>query len=567
MKIKTRLITGFGLMILIMLVIGGSIFAIMGSTIKKANEVSQDHLPSVEAMGMIYGIVPDVPRLLEEYLVLSDPMERESTEKELGYKLNGLKINLKEYQKKYLSPGEETAAFNKFMVAWGNFEAKIPAIITEAKAGGNLRALEELKDALNTYDEANNQAKNLIKMSKAMAVKESKDLTSLAEQTRLVVLVASAVAGILGVIIALGITASILVPLRKISDEVGKLASSGGDLTQEIHVKSKDEFGALGTSVNAFISELRRIIAGIIDESERLSENAVRGMTETDAARGDIEDVSATTQQLSAGMEETAASAQEMNATANEIERGAGTIAEKAEEGAHAAAEITERAAGVKRTTEESQRMAKEIFSEANRNLLNAIEKSKSVEEIGVLSDSILAITSQTNLLALNAAIEAARAGEAGKGFSVVADEIRKLAESSKQAVERIQDVTTTVTDSVTNLSRSAKQLLEFMDRQVFGDYEKMLVTAEHYSNDAAFLNGIAVDLSATSQQLTSGIQSMARAIDEVSIANNESAEGAQNIAERTETVTERIASLTQSMHEIIATSDQLKESVSKFKV
>ena len=77
------------------------------------------------------------------------------------------------------------------------------------------------------------------------------------------------------------------------------------------------------------------------------------------------------------------------------------------------------------------------------------MEDARVVENIGVLSDSIMNITSQTNLLALNAAIEAARAGEAGKGFSVVADEIGKLAEQSKETILQIQSVTDEVKGAV----------------------------------------------------------------------------------------------------------------------
>lgn len=87
----------------------------------------------------------------------------------------------------------------------------------------------------------------------------------------------------------------------------------------------------------------------------------------------------------------------------------------------------------------------------------DAIEKSKTIEEINILSEAILEITSQTNLLALNAAIEAARAGESGKGFAVVAEEIRKLAEQSSQTVVRIQDTTKEVLKAVEELKKKFK--------------------------------------------------------------------------------------------------------------
>lgn len=567
MKIKSRLITGFGLMIVITLVIGVGIFSILGTTMNKSNEIKDRYLPGVEKMGMLNGLVGDIPRLLEEYMINNNVLERESIAKEIGYRQMSLKNQLKEYQKNYLKPGEETKLFNKFLLGWTNFEAKIPAVLKAADDNDQAGAMEKFNATITSYESAYEQVKQLIKLNRDKAFEEAKLMNELTQKTRMAVIVASVIAAVVGLFLAFGIVASIVLPLEKLNREVSKLVSHGGDLTQEINIKSKDEIGALAKSINAFIGELRKIIFGIVEESERLAENAAVGVMETDKARADIEDVSATTQQLSAGMEETAASTEQMNANADEIERGATTIAEKAEEGATAATEISIRAANVKTTTETSQKNAADIFASTNKNLLDAIEKSKSVSEIGVLSDSILAITSQTNLLALNAAIEAARAGEAGKGFSVVADEIRKLAVNSKQAVERIQEVTVTVTESVENLSTSSKQLLDFMDKQVFEDYKSMLVTADNYNKDANFLNDIASDLSATSQELTAAIQSMARAIDEVAIANNESAEGAQNIAERTETVTERIVSLSRSMEGINSTSNQLKESVSKFKV
>ncbi len=104
------------------------------------------------------------------------------------------------------------------------------------------------------------------------------------------------------------------------------------------------------------------------------------------------------------------------------------------------------------------------MYKTNEKELSEAIEKSKSVEKINVLSEAILKITEQTNLLALNAAIEAARAGEAGKGFSVVAEEIRKLAEESNNTANEIQEITKIVVNAVENLANNSNKILTFID-------------------------------------------------------------------------------------------------------
>jgi methyl-accepting chemotaxis protein len=345
---------------------------------------------------------------------------------------------------------------------------------------------------------------------------------------------------------------------------------SNGNLSVEIpnkYLKKKDEIGLIVKSLQQMIDTLRNMIQNIINESNKSTEAFSIVNENVGILKAQIDESASTTEEISAGMEQTAASSQEMNAAATEIENAAESIALKAQEGAITVEQIQERANELRTSVMNSQNNTMLILDKTKNTLEKAIEDSKAVDQITILSNAILQITSQTNLLALNAAIEAARAGEAGRGFAVVAEEIRKLADSSGSTALEIQGIIKTVHNSVNNLSSSSNKLMEFVSTDVKEDYTLMLDATDKYQKDAESINDIVTDFSATSEELLASIQNMMKIIEEITAATNEGATGTTNIAESTGVILEKISEIAVQTENVRVGSTNLAKAVEKFRI
>ena len=384
-----------------------------------------------------------------------------------------------------------------------------------------------------------------------------------------VVLVIAGIIMVLSIVIGLLFSNRMIKPFKAITELIEKTAAFDikNDSTYDYLVKRKDETGTITKAVAVMRVSLRDMVAELKHITESMHQNAMEVESFVEVLQEQTNDTSLSTQQLSAGMEESAASIEEINATSQEIETSVSAISEKANGGALASADVNRRAEKLKVEANNSSDSAKNVYYGAKTELEHAILESKAVSEIDVLAQAILGITEQTNLLALNAAIEAARAGEAGKGFAVVANEIRKLAEQSSNTVGNIQGIVKTVNGAVGNLSESATKVLTFIDEQVITDYEKLKLTADQYSKDAIIFNDLMTDFSATSEELSASIENITNSIKEVSTAVNDGATDVDSISVKTLSVVEKANNLKHSAEQNANNAKILSDLIRKFNI
>lgn len=282
----------------------------------------------------------------------------------------------------------------------------------------------------------------------------------------------------------------------------------------------KDELEEIEHATKSVRKQIRESILGIKEETaglEDIASEAYSNMAELNNGLDEMDQlVEAVTQKAKEVSDVTSAISQ----ASSKIGVVVDGVSTKAAEAADASGEINTRAEGLLKSTTEAKSQASLIYRKVEKELEAALSEVEKIEVIKTLSQEILSIAAQTNLIALNASIEAARAGEAGRGFAVVAEEVRKLAEDSRLAVDNIQSVINEVVDSVMALKESSGTLLDFMQEHVIRDYHAMLDTAKQYKEDAVFYDGIAGDLGASAQEMGASVEEMLASLQKVTDMN-----------------------------------------------
>jgi methyl-accepting chemotaxis protein len=359
---------------------------------------------------------------------------------------------------------------------------------------------------------------------------------------------------------------------RHISRPLGEVAKAAqsiadGDLrTRAIAYQANDEIADMLKAFTQMTDKLRHLIGQVAKSVEQVSAASEQLTASSDQSAQASGQVAETISQVATGasnqvtaVEQTVAVVREMTAAINHVATNANNVSMKSGETAQAA---TAGGEAVRRATNQMQTISQCVAESAK--VVQALGASS--QQIGEIVEVISGIAGQTNLLALNAAIEAARAGEQGRGFAVVADEVRKLAEQSHEAAQKI----TIIIQEIQADTQSAVTTMEQGTGEVARGTEVIAATGDQFNQIAVMvqsLNHQIQEISAASEELSASSDNVIHSVDSVKAIAAETAGNTQTISAAAEEQSASMQEIASSSQALANMATELNVIIRKFQV
>lgn len=414
---------------------------------------------------------------------------------------------------------------------------------------------------------ANKGLDNIVANAQQSAQQMADRLKMTVEETMAVLGILSIIAIVVGVLAGIPATMSTPRNINRVTRMLKEIASAGGDLTKRIEgVKSQDEVAELANATNELLGSIASLVANISQHSDTLAASAQQMTASTDETARAVNEIAVTAGDFANVSEQAVAALDELNEALVSIQHHGDDTASRADGVATAVKNVsatTERGQHLVEQAQESMQMIQQIAERTNTSVHNLSESSEAIAEI---VGTIRTIAEETNLLALNASIEAARAGDAGRGFAVVAQEVRQLAEQSREATARIHEIIGRSLELVTEVTAAMSDSVQSVvdGRAVFERTHSAFLDIRQAVEEVVPSTVDIVERAATQKTLIDAGQTRIRKLNELM---EQVAAGSQNNAASSEETLATVEEIAASSHDLAEIAQSLQNAVGRFQI
>lgn len=368
-----------------------------------------------------------------------------------------------------------------------------------------------------------------------------------------------------GLTAAVFIARSFINPIKNIVAKIEEVAK-GNLAIEKIKVKTQDELGVLGDSLNTMLDGLRSLVMNVSNMAEQVAASSEELTSSAEQQAQNANEVSQVMTEMAHGAEKQSRSVNEVTAT---VEQTSASMDQIAANSNLVARETNETAL----TAEEGHKAVlraidqMENIGQVSTKLQSAIGRlEQDSKEIGDITNVISGIAEQTNLLALNAAIEAARAGEQGRGFAVVAEEVRKLAEQSQTAAKQIAEL---ITKNQANID-VAVSAMELSGKDIKAGIEIVNVAGQSFDEINSYTKRVSEqvqEMTTVINQVAQGGQALVDTIKELENISKESLASCQTVSAASEEQAASVEEIASASQNLAALAEKLQEVINQFKI
>ena len=549
-KIGTRMVIGYGIVMVLLMVVGGYSLVSINSLDQKVGLLVNDRMVKSEQANLIIDNLNVIARGLRNIIIDTNKAEQDNelqriadSRKKIGDIIEQLKATVT--TQKGIEVLVKVAEDRKIYVE--DTEKYMSLIKSEQIDEAKKMLLTAVRASQNTYFKT---LEEFISYQAKLSQESGKEAGTLAKNSAVIV-------GIL-IFVALGFSfISGIVIIRSITGPIQKTVvlaetMARGDFTTRLEIDQKDEFGIMAKALNSMVGQLSTVMGDIVGGVNTLSTSSI--------------DLAAVSKQLSVSARDTADNSTTVASAAEEMTSNFQSVSaamEQSSSNVNIVASATEEMAATVSEIGQNAEKARSISENAVKQSYLTSEKmsalGESAKKVGKVTETITDISEQTNLLALNATIEAARAGEAGKGFAVVANEIKELARQTaaatvdiKHQIDEMQSTTASAVDDIAKISDVIVEINHVINGIASAVEEQSAATNEISNNISQAAQGI-LEVNENVAQSTVAVSDITREISEINQQSNQVGDGSS-----------QVQNSAQGLSDL---ADQLRRMVNKFKI